>query len=132
MLHVLHVRNEQAEIAALREELAQEKQRSQQALAQEAARSLWDARKEVCCVVVCLLHAQLQIFRLHQNVQHRNWYLYLCILCMRLRSRNVRGRNDLVVFLDATQERQKEPASLKLDVVCLCWHAWAVVLNPRD
>ncbi len=48
MLHVLHVRNEQAEIAALRKELAQEKQRSQQALEQQAARSLRDARKEVC------------------------------------------------------------------------------------
>ena len=82
------------------------------------------------CVIVCLLNAQLQIFRVHQNVQHRNWYLYLCILCMRLRPRDVRGRNDLVVFLDATQERQKQPAALKLDVVCLCWHAWAVVLHP--
>ena len=60
-VHVLHVRNVQAEIAALRQELAQEQQRSQQALAQEQQRSqqalaqeqqrsLQVARKEVCGV----------------------------------------------------------------------------------
>ena len=49
-VHVLHVRNVQAEIAALREELAQEQQRSQQALAQEQQRSLQVVRKEVCGV----------------------------------------------------------------------------------
>jgi hypothetical protein len=47
-----------------------------------------------------------------------------------LPSRDVRGRNHLVDLLCATHERQKDPPALKLNVVCLYWHACAALLRP--
>ena len=102
------------EVADLKEQLAQQQQRLQR-----------DAKKEVC--IICLLHARLRILRLHQLLQHRSWHLDLCI---RLPSRDVRGRNHLVDLLCATHERQKDPPALKLNAVCLYWHACAALLRP--
>ena len=94
------VRRLTAENEALRRQL-QEQQQLQR-----------DASKEVRNVCFSLLHARLQISRLCQLMQQVNRHHYLGI---RLRSRNLRGRNHLVAFLaflGAAQEMQEEPAAL--------------------
>jgi signal transduction histidine kinase len=102
------VRRLTAENEALRRQL-QEQQQLQR-----------DASKEVRNVCFSLLHARLQSSRLCQLVQQVIRHHYLGI---HLRSRNVRGRNHFVAFLDTAQEMQEEPAALVLNVVCLCRHA---------
>ena len=68
----------------------------------------------------CLLHVRIHQCARQQLFVQMLWNLYLCIC---LRARNLRGRNHLVVLLCATQNRQKKPAALALNVVCLHGHA---------